>query len=55
MIRYQQQHLVLLLELHNLRQMAHLPFHAVDALDNDQNLLPRPPCFGLPISNAVSQ
>ena len=48
-------HLISLLERYDLRQMAHLPLHAVDALNDDKNLLPGPPRFRLPICYAVPE
>jgi len=48
-------HLISLLERYDLTQMAHLPLHAVDALNDDKNLLPGPPGFRLPICYAVPE
>lgn len=47
--------LVLLFELKDLRQGAHLTLHAVDALNNDEDLLPGAPGPGLPICNVFPQ
>ena len=49
------EHLISLLECNDLTQVAHLPLHAVDALNDDQNLLPGSPCFRLPICYAVPE
>ena len=54
-VQQQRPYLVSLLELYNLGQGAHLPLHAVDALNNDQDLLPRPSGLGLAIRYAVSE
>ena len=48
-------YLVLLLQFNNLWQGTHLAFHAVDALHNDEDLLPGPPRPWLPIRNVLSQ
>ena len=48
-------HLVLLLESYNVRQGAHLALHAVDALHEDQDLLPRPTGARLALADAFPQ
>ena len=48
-------HLVLFLEGHNFREGNDLALHAVDALDQDQDLLPGPVRARLPSCNAVPQ
>mmetsp|Transcript_2162 Transcript_2162/g.6920 ORF Transcript_2162/g.6920 Transcript_2162/m.6920 type:complete len:207 (+) Transcript_2162:669-1289(+) len=47
--------LVLLLDLHDLLQLGELAFHRIDTLDDDDDLLPRPPSAGLALGNARTQ
>jgi len=49
------QHLVFLLDGNHLSEGTHLPLHAVDALYNDQHLLPGLARPGLPIRYALLQ
>ena len=46
--------IVLLLQTHNLRQIDQGPFHAVHALNTDDDLLPHGMCPGLPVNDGLS-
>ena len=48
-------HLVPFLELHNCRDIAHTAFHAVQSLDNKQDLLPGAVSPRLALANTLAQ
>jgi hypothetical protein len=54
-IRVKFSDLVLLADRNNLREFAQLPLHAIDSLNNHNNLLPRPMRTRLASCNLLSQ